>query len=98
MPNGTILEGCNRLWLNAMVFHFVSMPGLFLLSYFQRFIISIHIETVKIVKTHLWLLSIASPPDMASSPVNILKVVVLPAPFTPSRPKHCMEDNIMTLY
>ena len=26
--------------------------------------------------------------DAPMSPVNILKVVVFPAPFTPSRPKH----------
>lgn len=30
----------------------------------------------------------ASPPEAMTSPVNILKVVVLPAPFCPSRPKH----------
>ena len=30
----------------------------------------------------------ASPPVVLSSPVSILKVVVFPAPFTPSSPKH----------
>lgn len=30
----------------------------------------------------------ASPPVVVSSPVSILNVVVFPAPFTPSRPKH----------
>ena len=30
----------------------------------------------------------ASPEVIISSPVSILKVLVLPAPFTPSKPKH----------
>lgn len=30
----------------------------------------------------------ASPPVVLSSPVNILNVVVLPAPLTPNSPKH----------
>ena len=34
-----------------------------------------------------WLIT-ASPLDGISSPVSILKVVVLPAPLTPSNPKH----------
>lgn len=33
-------------------------------------------------------LSIAVPLELVRSPVNILKVVVFPAPLTPSRPKH----------
>lgn len=32
----------------------------------------------------------AVPPDMVSSPVNILKVVVFPAPLIPRRPKHSL--------
>jgi hypothetical protein len=36
----------------------------------------------------LKLLTNASPAVTAVSPVSILKVVVLPAPLTPSRPKH----------
>jgi hypothetical protein len=36
----------------------------------------------------LKLLTNASPAVTAVSPVSILKVVVFPAPFTPSRPKH----------
>lgn len=35
----------------------------------------------------------AFPVVTSVSPVNILKVVVLPAPFTPSRPKHCYGGN-----
>ena len=31
--------------------------------------------------------------DMISSPVSILKVVVFPAPFTPSRPKHSLSKS-----
>lgn len=31
----------------------------------------------------------ASPPVTTESPVSILKVLVFPAPLTPSRPKHC---------
>ena len=37
----------------------------------------------------LWEAMTASPVDARVSPVSIRKVVVLPAPFTPSRPKHC---------
>ncbi|PWA16013.1 hypothetical protein CCH79_00019352, partial [Gambusia affinis] len=36
----------------------------------------------------LFLLMKASPPEVHSSPVSILNVVVFPAPFTPSNPKH----------
>ena len=32
----------------------------------------------------------AVPPDMVSSPVNILNVVVFPAPLIPRRPKHSL--------
>lgn len=32
--------------------------------------------------------SVAVPPVLVMSPVSILKVVVLPAPLTPSKPKH----------
>lgn len=38
--------------------------------------------------TDLFALIKASPPVVHSSPVSILKVDVLPAPFTPSSPKH----------
>lgn len=38
--------------------------------------------------THLLPATVASPEVTAVSPVSILKVVVLPAPFTPRRPKH----------
>ena len=37
---------------------------------------------------HLCPLTKASPPVVLSSPVSILKVLVLPAPLTPRRPKH----------
>lgn len=37
---------------------------------------------------YLWLLTYAHPLDIVSSPVSILNVVVLPAPLTPSSPKH----------
>lgn len=39
-------------------------------------------------RLHLCPLTKASPPVVLSSPVSILKVLVLPAPFTPRRPKH----------
>ena len=35
---------------------------------------------------------VAEPLVADRSPVNILKVVVLPAPFTPSNPKHSPVD------
>lgn len=38
--------------------------------------------------THLFLAKKASPLVTMVSPVSILKVVVFPAPFTPSSPKH----------
>lgn len=39
-------------------------------------------------RPHLCPLTKASPPVVLSSPVSILKVLVLPAPLTPRRPKH----------
>lgn len=38
--------------------------------------------------THLLPATVASPDVTVVSPVSILNVVVLPAPFTPRRPKH----------
>ena len=38
--------------------------------------------------TYLLPATVASPEVTVVSPVSILKVVVLPAPFTPRRPKH----------
>jgi hypothetical protein len=38
--------------------------------------------------TDLWLFIDADPSVGNMSPVNILKVVVFPAPFSPSNPKH----------
>lgn len=38
---------------------------------------------------HLWPASVASPPLGSVSPVTMRNVEVFPAPFTPSRPKHC---------
>lgn len=38
--------------------------------------------------THLLPATVASPDVTVLSPVSILNVVVLPAPFTPRRPKH----------
>jgi len=38
---------------------------------------------------HLFPLRKASPPVTSVSPVSILKVDDLPAPFTPRSPKHC---------
>lgn len=38
--------------------------------------------------THLLPATVASPEVTVVSPVSILNVVVLPAPFTPRRPKH----------
>jgi len=35
----------------------------------------------------------ASPAVGLMSPVSILKVVVLPAPFIPNKPKHCKPNK-----
>ena len=40
------------------------------------------------MKLYLWPSRNASPEVGFKSPVNILKVVVFPAPFTPNNPKH----------
>lgn len=43
--------------------------------------------------THLYPFRKASPAVGLMSPVSILKVVVLPAPLIPSKPKHCTTQK-----
>lgn len=43
--------------------------------------------------THLYPFTKASPAVGLMSPVSILKVVVLPAPLIPSKPKHCKTQR-----
>lgn len=44
--------------------------------------------------TNLWPATEASPEVTSMSPVNILNVVVFPAPLTPRRPKHYKDQEI----
>lgn len=43
-----------------------------------------------LTSTNLLSLMKTSPDDAESCPASILNVVVFPAPFTPSSPKHCL--------
>lgn len=54
------------------------------------------LSNIFIVAIYLSPFRTASPSLGRMCPVNILNMVVFPAPFTPSRPKHCTQTNYRT--